>query len=219
MVTSLKKIDKNGNYCRFPGVSVISGILDRDIDLWRRVNDCIAGSEFTRRHYSALPYESYHMTLLDLFTENVDGGDDWEVFIQGRLPFFQALHARLEEKKIIPELTINSVHFSSVIQLVLALPEEQQRIIHEVAEEFGLKHKVPSVFHLTLAYQYKPLSREDSEHIKHHTLTQINALFKSCGYKIELKSPVLSCFDDMTCFYPWHGDYYPFNTAHSTPGI
>ena len=148
MKKSNRKIDEHGDYCPFPGITVIAGILDQDFPLWQRVHNVIESSELIRPYFTALPYESYHMTTTDLFTEQFDGADHWETFVHDKLPFFQALHAKLEEKKITPMINIQHIHFSSVIQLVVTLPEEQRHHIHEIAAEFGLKDKVPRALHI-----------------------------------------------------------------------
>ena len=222
MGKSNNKIDEHGNYCPFPGITVIAGILDKDVSLWRRVNDVLGGSELIRHYFSALPYESYHMTTTDLFTEQYDGGNDWEAFVHENTPLFQALHAKLEEKKITPQIKIQNIFFGSVIQLVLSLPEEQRHQINEIAKEFGLENKVPRAFHMTLAYQYQPFpaNKADADttqlQIQQHIRKQLDNLFKIHNYTIELKSPELSTFHDMTSFQAWDGEKYPFDTTHST---
>ena len=218
MKKSTKKIDEHGDYCPFAGITVIAGVLEGDSPLWLRVNDIIAGSELIRRYFSALPYESYHMTTTDLFTEPFDGGDDWEAFVHNKMPFFQALHAKLEEKQITPTIKIEHIHLSSVIQLVLSIPEEQRRQTHEIATEFGIQDKVPRTFHMTLAYQYQPLPPDDAkviqQHIQHYIQHRLNHLLKEHPHDIHLKSPALSTFNDMASFHTWNGEEYPFDTSY-----
>lgn len=205
----LDKINASGQYTEFPGVSVISKTSIENEDFWKRIHAVLSKSSLVCRYFSPLPYESYHLTTMDLCTEMANGGDDWGKFITDRLSAFKKLNTILNENKIYPQIKLKSIRSSSVIQLYFDIPQEQRDAIDMIAESFNLTHKVPKEMHITLAYQYKLMTGNDDEQLKQHLEEEIQQIFNEYP-SITLEAPALSYFNSMADFKPWDAKKNPF---------
>ena len=67
----LSKFGPQGHYKHFPGVTVVLPVINAQ-DWAQPVLDLINGSILSK-YYSALPVSSYHMTLIDLFSQRSVG--------------------------------------------------------------------------------------------------------------------------------------------------
>jgi hypothetical protein len=205
----LDKISVSGQYTEFPGVSVISKTSIENEGFWKRLHEVLSKSSLVCRYFSPLPYESYHLTTIDLCTEMANGGDDWGQFITDRLSAFKKLHTVLNENKIYPQIRLKSIRSSSVIQLYFDIPQEQRDAINRIAESFNLAHKVPKEMHITLAYQYKLITGNDDEQLKKYLEEEIQQIFDE-NPSITLESPALSYFNSMEDFKLWDAKKNPF---------
>ena len=212
-----QKIDHNGNYTQFRGFTVVAGIRNPIDDInapWQAIFNGIKSSKLLSSYYAPLPFQSYHMTTCDLFTEQ-DCYPNWLEFITKNFAFLQRLRARLKEKEFIPEIAITLVSVSNVLQLILTLPDNQNSLITSVANEFGVKGAVPLDFHITLAYGYRELEKETSYQDIEVALEAIINPYKN---KImTLSAPTLCYFHDMKQFIPWDGESNPFNDSKHQP--
>lgn len=203
------KIDDNGNYIRFPGVTVVCAIQEENIKFWQQIHHCI--TTLGKQYFAPLPFDSYHMTTYDLFTVLRDGGADWQQTIKDKIEFYKALHDTLEQKKFTTPLSCEMVKIQicSVIQLEIALPQDQVQLVKEIAEQFGLQNRVPYSFHITLAYQYKSMG-EEADLIKSELEKRLQQLIDAMPQGVRLSYPKLCYFNDMTQFNPWTVDHFPF---------
>ncbi len=62
----LEKIDEEGHYTAFPGLTVVAGIADDDLSFRQEIYNCIASCDLARDCFSPLPVGSYHMTAINL---------------------------------------------------------------------------------------------------------------------------------------------------------
>jgi len=166
MESQLLKIDAHGKYCKFPGVTIVSAIRSKDTKIWKELYDKLNQCELLKKHYSPLPFESYHMTTNDIYTQKRDGGSNWKDFITKDMSRLQQLFKTLSEKKFNPEIVIDSVRVGGVIMLELKIKEEQENIIRTISKEFDLERKIPPVFHITLGYSFNESSPETEKEIK-----------------------------------------------------
>ena len=206
MEKTLFKIDSQGKYCKFPGITIVSAFLPKDERLWKQVYDELDQCQLLKEYYSPLPFESYHMTTNDIYTEARDGGSDWKGFITKDMERWQRLFKVLNEKAFNPEITIEDLVVQGVVLFELKLNEEQHSIIKSVAEEFNISHKIPPVFHITLGYKYKAAEETVMNEIK----KQLESTLTCLGKKFTLDVPKLCYFNDMTAFIPWDAEEYPF---------
>ncbi|CAM4430230.1 MAG: hypothetical protein LEGION0398_MBIBDBAK_01338 [Legionellaceae bacterium] len=86
-----KKIDSNGIYTKFPGLTIIASIMEKDFLFFQKIYNCFT-QDLIKKYYSPLPFDSYHITTVNLYTEKSDGGNNWGDFIKGNESFFQRLH-------------------------------------------------------------------------------------------------------------------------------
>jgi len=208
-----QKVDQNGNYLPFQGVTVISSI-DDDQDIWKAVNNGIRLCPLVMEYYSILPCDSYHMTVMDLYTKKFDGGECWEQFITEKTSFFLALNETIHDSNYTfnPEITISCSHVTSIISLLVQLDSEQQSKIRDIAEKFNLTVKIPNHLHVTLGHLHKEISSETLMMIQSQVQSVLENTENLFNKPISLKAPQLCYFYDMTAFIPWNGDINPFLT-------
>lgn len=210
------KIDEKGTYTRFPGFTVIASVGAEESKLWEAIYNSIANNSVVRKYYAPLPASSYHMTAMGLFTQQYDGGTDWEGFIKAKMPFFKRLHEALHEREFKPEISFVEVNTSSTIHIVVSLPKEQQDIINDIAKEFDMESNVPFAFHITLAYQYEMIDEASIGEVRLE-LTKvrdaINTILAAKTSPLVIEPPKLTYFNDMTAFIPWDGKTSPFTTT------
>lgn len=212
-MTLLKKIDSQGNYSKFPGVTVIAKAGNKNKQLWVDIYNFINRSVTLRQYYTPLPYQSYHMTTCDLYTQAAHL-DDWPTFISQNMTFFQQLHAKLAEMQFLPAVTIEQVTVFNALQLNLSLPAEQYRIIKTIADTFGLNDKIPKKFHITLAYQYQDFANDAVVKTITEETKKLMAFCKEAKEKLILTAPKLCFFHNMGEFTSWNGITNPFNDKH-----
>ncbi|WP_160116800.1 DUF1868 domain-containing protein [Legionella sainthelensi] len=210
----LDKINAQGQYTEFPGVTVIANASRSDSAFWSKIHN-VLNSNLVSSYFAPLPPKSYHMTAMDLYTEMADGGDNWGKFITERLSAFRKLYTVLEENKIYPQIKLKSIRTSSVIQLQVEIPQEQRATIEAIAESFNIAHKIPKEMHITLAYQYKLVAGADGEKLKKYLEEEIQRLFDEHP-SITLDAPQLSYFKNMEKFVPWDAKKNPFTPKRFT---
>lgn len=197
------KIDAEGRYTLFPGVTVICPIRDEDKPFWSLIHQILAEEKWLLRYFSLLPLDSYHMTAINLFTEALEGGNDWGGFLSEHRSFLLRLKASLDQLHLLPVLTIERIVVSDVIQLYGHLPAQTRDDIVVLARQYHLEHKIPRVFHITLAYRYRKPADECLQTITHEVSGRLKSLLQRHTYTWSLKPAGLYSFNDMTAFMPW----------------
>jgi len=207
MESTLKKIDNQGKYCKFPGITIVSAIRQEDFEIWKKIHDQLEKCPNLKEYFSLLPAESYHMTTFGLFNQKRDGGSNWEKFIDEKLPKLQEINKELNARSFSPEVIIDSFSVRKIgITLYLKLKEDQKKIIKEVAEKFGFQEHVPNSFHISLAYTYKMPDEEKLKEMKNQFKSAVTCVKKS----FKLDPPKLCYYNDMTAFIPWDAEKNPF---------
>lgn len=201
------KINNQGQYTIYPGITTIATIQKQDGKFWQEIHDMV-NIPLISEYFSPLPYESYHMTTINLYTERDDGGGDWIQFVSQKLAFFKALHADLAKNSFQPTIKLQSIKIADVLQLCMEINENQKTRIETTAKTFELQAKIPKVFHITLAYQYKLTTLNHEEQIKHYLKEHLEQFFAE--RTTQLNSPSLTYFNDMTAFTPWDALSNPF---------
>ncbi len=207
METEVIKIDPQGKFSKFPGVTVVAAIQNGDVEKWRQVYSELETCTLLRQYYSLLPFESYHMTTSDLYTQKRLGLADFQSTIHKELTRFKELYQMLNDKPFSPEIILDSVYINNVVMfLEVKLKDEHQLIVKSVAEQFGITANIPKIFHVSLAYSYKEPDDKTIEAIKKEVENNLTCL----GKTFTLDSPKLCYFNDMTAFIPWNAEKYPF---------
>ena len=205
----MPKLNKLGQFEIFRGVNVIALVKSDDI-AWKNLFMMLNETTLLTDHYSLLPYDSYHMTTNNLFTQEQLRLQDaqWETFINTHLHFFETVNHDLESRRLKPSPVLVDIVIDNVIQLLFDIPIHQKKAIGDFTKNFGLEFGAPPFFHMTLAYQYKATSLNQKLEIKKLLPSRIKGLLKD--NMIELSHPQLCYFHDMNKFTPWNGSANPF---------
>jgi len=207
-----EKINSEGKYTKFPGVTVVAAIRTQDYDLWKEIYNEVHKCTVMKKHYSLLPFESYHMTTNNLFSHKGYTVSEWEIFIEKNLPVFQKIHALTTEQAFHPEITIDKLFTSKrVIYLELKLLDDHHSIVRSVAQNVKIEEKIPPEFHITLGYAYQPVDDATLELICQELKTNLTCF----GKTFILDSPKICYFNDMTAFIPFDFQKSPFITNNS----
>ena len=205
-----KKLNSEGKYLTFPGITVVSAIKKTDKPLWQLIYEALKKNKEFTDHFTPLPYESYHLTAINLYTKDAIGSRKWRGFIISNRAFFQSLNGLIAEKSFTPVVSVESINIAGALQIMVTLPEEQIRIIQQVAKAHHVEARIPSAFHITLAYQFKYVEQEVLEKLELELRQEIFAILKSHEGELSLTPPELCFFNNVTKFTPWSGDGYPF---------
>ncbi|MBL7479128.1 DUF1868 domain-containing protein [Legionella bononiensis] len=209
-VMMLRKYNNKGEYTPFPGLTVVASVQSADKCLWSEVNRLITECTLLDSCYAPLSYTSYHMTALNLFTEQAIGSEKWKDFIISNTPLFKAIRTALESNTFCPEVTIDSLKVSRTIKLVVRLPSVQKKTIDDIAQQFELTKKIPHPFHITLAYRFKMIDKKTEHDIELQLNQSLEHLL--IGRTVVLNPPELCFFNDMKSFIPWDVSNVPFNS-------
>lgn len=203
------KIDQHGHYCPFPGLTIIANTKKEDGDFWNTIYDAI--KELHTDYFSVLPPSSYHMTTTNLVTAAQFPNEElWNKFIQDKLFYFNQLSQHLSQETHPLNITFNRLITNGVIQLEVNLHPSQKADIQRFASLYGIDQRlIPIHFHITLAYQYKPLPQNEYLKVANNFKNALEPIFSE-QMSIQLLPPELSYFLDMTDFHSWDGSENPF---------
>lgn len=201
----LEKLNDKGEFTYFPGVTVISKVLREDNEIWTNVYELLNSVQIIKDNYALLPISSYHFTSIYLYNNRSGDNESWSDLLRSHSQQFIQLSKAFESKFIPkPEFIFKSIIVDGVIQIALTpVSHEYDEYLKTVAKKFGLEDRVPAEFHITLAYQYKPLSHENTQQILTTLMEKLVRLFH---LKMGFHTPQLCYFDDMTKFNLWDGD-------------
>jgi hypothetical protein len=209
--TDLKKLDSNGQYCPYPGLTIVSAIGLTNIDLWTKIYESLNNSIHIKSYFALLPLDSYHMTTINIFTKKRDGGSNWNSFVEERLSWFQSIHEEINLNQFQPRITAYKPELAwETIYLSLQIDNEQIEKNKLLAKKYNLEHLVPSELHLTLGYLYKGLDDDNKKIVLNEFESIMNDVLKTVYEPIIFDSPKLTYFNDMTKFIPWDGKFNPF---------
>ncbi len=205
----MEKIDEHGNYCVFPGVTVVSSICSDDYELFQKIYDCLAKNDSIKAYYRPLPMESYHVTFYDLYTKK-RVMSDWRIFIAEKQSYFQKIRNVLQTNNFQPKLRFYDTYVSGVIMICLYLEDFQQLLSDSIAETINATGNKVGEFHMTLGYQYKSIPHEAARDIRDEIRRTMSSLLIDSEFV--LNSPQLCYFNNMTAFIPWEENVpYPFD--------
>lgn len=204
-----QKIDSEGRFLEFPGISVVADIGAEDKELWLRVYNSLRNSQLITQYFSLLPPNSYHMTTIDLYIKNED--PYWSEFVSDYLPWFQSLSAGLQTHAFRPHVVPKAYHVSGVIQFIFDLDITQHQNILQVARGYKIPmEKVTKYSHVTLAYGYKSIPNGILNQIQKDVEYIFQSTMKTYHKPIVFDEPKLRYFHNMTEFVPWEGKENPF---------
>jgi hypothetical protein len=209
---SSSKLDADGNYSSFRGVTVVSAVGSANAPLWEALSHSLNSNDQLKKYYSLLPLSSYHMTTINLFTEDATSVSpaEWTRFVAGRLTWFQELNTELNSQTFQPVITYQGVTVSGSVGLIVQMPQEMEDRVLTLAQRRLLTGQVPRFFHITLGYQYKEIAPQVRKQLANQLREEIGKIFDSYTQPLILDEPQLCYFNDMTAFVPWDGNWNPF---------
>lgn len=202
-VKQFEKIDPNGEYNQFLGVSIIANV-QQDNGMWKDIYTSLSANSVFTNYFTPLPYQSYHMTTCNLYTEN---HKRWPNLFTELLTYFQLLHYCLKETPFNPTVKIKNFRLDDVLQLELELSDDHRQLIQDFASSYDMLDGIPDVFHITLAYNYKNIPANEFEDLNQAVSEILKPLLDK---EIQLNPPTLCYFKSMKEFIPWNAHEDPF---------
>ncbi len=207
----MPKIDRFGAFCKFQGVTIVSHANSSCYLVWNKVYQILSRDAVVCQSFSLLPPDSYHITTTNLYTQEGISEHGWSSLISGNLDFFQTISSELVgsfKHEFAAAVNPRLINIKGVLQLFFLLPDDFQQAINTVASAHGLEGNIPPSFHVTLAYQNKPISSHDVRHLD-ALMSNIVHVLNSLG-PLNFDPPRLCSFNDMTNFEIWDGKDNPF---------
>lgn len=214
-LTQRKKFDADGNYLRFPGVTIVCDMLGTDSGDAASLPSVLRKQPILGELMSPLPPASYHTTVLDVCTQyklNLDD-DDWSKKLQD--PCWAAAAQELVDAQYAPQLCVQEVTmWNGGIGVVLepfdeGTPSHPQDvpISMRIMQILGLTRPQKHPWHFTLGYC---VSSEAYDKVEPSALdaerTAVELAVKRAFPGVIDVGPALLCrFPDMTSFVPWDG--------------
>ena len=219
------KINDKGEYTPFYGWSVI---LNIDTDL-KFIENYIKNNNMINKYYSALPSESYHMTLYNIWCNGSELLNHQKRVIDTNftpdmiellgkqsknINFFNPkgcindllykIYFECQENKIDPvKLIIKNIYVGENIAIVFDYPSQsfdKMNILRQNIIKICERDDKMGVYHITLAYKYKDIP---PDHIK-LIMKEINTLIMLLSKQtLIINKPFVSYFSDMTSFLPF----------------
>lgn len=208
----LEKIDDEGNFCPFPGVTVICFTEPSDDNFWREIYNHLMNSPTICKYFAPLPYDSYHMTTISLETSKEVGEENWNNFINEKLEHYKEIQKALAHESPM-EVQFDLLSEAGGLTLQVKLSEKQTDKIFEFAKKHNHFEDIPMYFHITLAYQFNSMPTEDYKKILIELKPLENRLKQQKTFK--LQRPQLCYFHNMTEFTPWDCEENPFEPPRS----
>ncbi len=149
------KINANGDYVWFSGASAVANICSKQKALWASLYDQLQKDPCVREYFNLLPYETWHMTIIPLYTLDHfhEKNKAWYSEIEQKKPFLNSIEEAL---KTIGALTIKTkkVYTVGIFLLSVTLDKENEKKIAGIAQAYDLESTADH--HISLAYQFKP---------------------------------------------------------------
>jgi|TARA_R110002126_G_scaffold1177_4_gene7036 hypothetical protein len=84
----LQKINSDGKFTYFPGVTIISGITRDELSFWDNIYSTLLSNSLIKENFSLLPTESYHITSINLFTKSSFVNTPWSNILKSNPHLF-----------------------------------------------------------------------------------------------------------------------------------
>ena len=223
-----KKIDKNGKYLRFPGINLICMAKDRATSAaWRRIYEFVRDDETFRKYYSALPPESYHMTVHPMYTLGDSRGNP--SYFNSHLvrpeanKAFRDTQSELDVDPFTPTPLVSDVYARGIIALKLRLNMADniraKALRKRIVDEAQLPVSTNYVSHVTLAYRFREPETEEERAALQESVNELRELVSEVfrGAPLQFENAGFTFFDNMLKFVPtnpfkWDaGNPYPLD--------
>lgn len=189
------KVNIDGTYRKIYGWTIICMVQD-DMKLLENI---MRLNTIFRKHVSALPSNSYHVTVFSIHI------NESPLEIKSLPEMYNHLYklAFLCQEKGWDKITLKVervVYSGFTIVLMLSDTEEMINLKRLCLESYGVKEWLSGKYHMTLGYKYKKATKKEEEIIRKE-VDMFNMMLK--GQTITILAPKVCQFSDMTDFAPW----------------
>lgn len=202
----MPKLNEQGKFINFPGVTLIAKIREADMNFWQEIHAALDAIPELKNNYALLPVDSYHMTVNYLYTKHQIGEDKWINFLTGQMQNLRNLNASLSDVTSDFVIGFKRIIVTNVIQIEVELSQQDNDTVCQIAKNHTISKSTPKNFHITLAYKI-PGKNINFAAIQEQLNQIVAGLFIT---EIQLASPRLCYFNDMTKFTEWDAKQYPF---------
>lgn len=188
-----KKIDADGNYLQFRGITLISPLHEEQEGLWNDFVSHLEKVKHIKKYYALLPKESYHVTIINLFSEKDDCGTLLNQIINNYKRISEIGDKINKLFKVTEEVMLQGMFLTKTMHVNVKFDNTLEEFIDlNTEKEFKRIHP----FHITLAYKFKDGIENDLD-----AQNEIAELNKQLNNKqIKIKKPSIATFNDMTKF-------------------
>ena len=152
------KVDENGHYLRFRGVTIVAPIGDRNKDFFKILPSRLAKDSIITKYISLLPVDSYHMTTTNLHSHQ-RSDEDWNEFIERKKRKLQKLDSKLKRDAFNPLVNLVGIERSTTaVILVVDLDTSQQIAIK--TWQLSMIKSVKNEFQILFTFRSDMLTRE-----------------------------------------------------------
>lgn len=213
MAKNQKKICSDGQYQDFNGITIISKVQYAATDFWSLLNAAFEGNELVQEYYQPLPKTSYHMTAINLFTQNSSPERNLNKLIKNDAGYFKSLSSKIQTTLFDIEVQIKGILVTKKsCKLIVTIPYEQVQLINELAKKFNISNKIPQLFHITLGYSFKKIGYLAQLQLQYQLHKKLSSLLDQYGSLYELVPPQLCYFKNMLAYHAWSGFSSPFRS-------
>lgn len=207
-----KKFNEDCSFRKYPGLTVISKINTFESNILKECQQFFMDLPFANK-FSFLPQNSFHMTVFELMNDQVRIPEIWSKYLHLETPmtevdnFITKVWNDIEKPEKI-KMRVTGCKVASVIVISLEpytledyeLLKDFRDITSEKTGVRKLNHDEYK-YHISFAYKLEELDDEENSLINGIIRVVNEKLLKDIQY-IELKSPELCFYNDMSAFLP-----------------
>mmetsp|Transcript_22801 Transcript_22801/g.63464 ORF Transcript_22801/g.63464 Transcript_22801/m.63464 type:complete len:286 (-) Transcript_22801:115-972(-) len=213
--TAPRKVNAEGEYQRYPGVTVVCDMVDSHLGAVAGLPGVLRSLPTLGPLIAPLPAASYHVTTLDICTQQERGLDDRAWLASLRAPGWARVAHELVAEALVPQLRVRRVLLKPNVVVVELEPADTTTPGHprellvnlRVMEILGLTQNQQHVWHFTLGYAklLDGLSIADSASAEADRVALEAAVRQALPGALSLGAARLCRFEDMLAFTPWDG--------------
>lgn len=209
-----RKFNEDGSIRFFPGNTIISKVKPEDsiYPLIQELSTAFQNADSGKK-YGFLPFESFHMTMIQGVCDEDRKQELWSCFLPLDLPLEKVddfFEKKYKEVKPLPKtkMIFDYIDITNNIIIVRFNPESEAAADHlkhfrdDVSEKLGLRFPDHDRygFHISIAYQLWEMSREENEEIQ-RTCDLWNDRLKKERPIFTLRQPDMTYFENMYMFH------------------
>lgn len=209
-----RKFNEDGSVRFFPGNTIISKIKEDNAiyPLIEKISKTFQNADFGKK-YAFLPFESFHMTMIQGVCDEDRTKELWSCFLPLDLPLEKVddfFEKKYKEVAPLPEtnMIFDYIDITNHIIIVRFQPESKQAANNlksfrdEVSNKLGLRFPDHDRygFHISLAYQLWEMTEDETKEIN-RICAMWNEKLKKDRPIFPLQQPDITYFDNMYMFH------------------